>query len=318
MRTKIAKLLYALADAVGGLDSQAERETRRVALEAFSKLGESAESKVKRAEQEAQRREKMGLLNFEVPDLWQSHYYMTPGFRVFSTEDDSQGHWRGGKPLHDDAICPLCKKPLLMFWDINCADPRFRGVSPELFPGTSRLPLYYCCRRPEPTIYQLLPSGGIRTIKPDLQGYEESPFPNPPSSFERKPIRLEIIPREMENLLLIANEIACEWLNREEQDRLVDYLSLSYEPAGACDITFSQFGGLPNQSQGHRAILCPNKLCDTHKMDHPMLRNTRLYTMKELAAIDVNADFNLEGYATKVLFHICWRCLTIHATYVAD
>jgi hypothetical protein len=156
VRGKLAKLLHALADVVGGIASQAERESRIRAMEVLARISRSAETLHASNEEEVERRAAMGLLNAEAPDSWHSYYYMQQGYRVSEAGDQSQDHWRGGPTQHDGAECPVCRKALLLFWDINCNDPRFRSESPELFRDLKRLPLYYCCRRPEPTVYQVL------------------------------------------------------------------------------------------------------------------------------------------------------------------
>jgi hypothetical protein len=176
VREKIANLLHSIADVVGGINFQAERETR-ISAETLTQIN----TDIAKAEEEAERRDKMGLLYAEVPEWWQSYYYMQQGYRVTLDQNNTQDHWRGGKPQHENAECPICNKPLLLFWDINCSDPRFRAEMPELFGKLERLPLYYCCRRPEPTCYRVVSRDCIQTFRPSLHSYEESPFVSYPN-----------------------------------------------------------------------------------------------------------------------------------------
>jgi hypothetical protein len=316
IRAKLAELIHSLADVVGGIDWEAEREDRRRANEALARISCDADSRLAWAEEEAGRREELGLLNAVVPGRWRSYYYMRQGYRVCAAQDASQDHWRGGPPQHDGATCPVCKKPLLLFWDLNCNDPRFRAESPELFGDLERLPLYYCCRRPEPTIYQVVSGDRIRTIRPELRSGEESPFRGFPDAFERRPIRLDAIPRDVANLLILTNDFDSDWLNQEEQDRLSEYFGERGD--SIWDVHLSQVGGAPTLSQGHYELDCPNADCPTHSMGHPILRNKREYQMKELAVIDVDAGFEMESNYAQIAFHMCWKCLTVHAEYRCD
>jgi len=313
IRERLANLLYKLADAVGGIETQARREIESRAMDVLARLSAGAERRVESADKEAERRDKMGLLDAEVPDRWKSWYYMRQGYRVSEDAGATLRHWRGGSPQHDGAKCPVCRKPLLLFWDIDCRDPRFQSESPELFGGLQRLPLYYCCRRPEPTVYQVLSDDRIKTIRPDLRADEESPFAGFPDEFQRQPLDLEPIPRDVANLLIVADEFAFDWLNSQERQRLSDYLGDRI--SSIWDIHLSQFGGRPVLTQGHREISCPNPACATHKMGHPMLRNEKEFALKELAVIDVDAGFEMEANYAQIAFHICWKCHTVHARY---
>jgi hypothetical protein len=313
VREKIANLLHSIADSVGGINFQADRETRKLADEALARISQKTDVAMARAAEEADRRDKMGLLDAKAPEWWRACYYMQQGYRVTFDQNNAQDHWRGGKPHHENAECPVCKKPLLLFWDINCNDPRFRVGMPELFGNLERLPLYFCCRRPEPTCYRIISQDSIQTFRPPLQGGEESPFASYPDSFERKSIRLEPIPRDVENLLILANEFHFDWLNEQERSSFSNYFGTDIE--NIWDIHLSQFGGVPVLTQGHREVDCPNPACLTHKMGHPLLRDKKHYQMKELAVIDVDAGFEMDSGYSQIAFHICWKCLSIHAEY---
>lgn len=316
LRKSVANLVHAFADAIGGIDSQADRESRTRAQELLARISMDAEERLALAEREAERREELALLDADVPDRWTSYYYMRQGYRVSTTDDESQGHWRGGPPQHDGAKCPVCRKPLLLFWDVACDDPRFRAESPELFGDLERLPLYYCCRRPEPTIYQVLSQDRIRTIRPELEVDEDSPFEDFPDEFARKPVRLEPIPRDIANLRIISQNFASGWLETDEVNRLTEYFGDRHD--SLLGMRMSQFGGAPIFIQGHEGIECPNPSCSTHKMGHPLMRNPIHFQMKELAVIDVDAGFEMESNYAQIVFHICWKCLTVQGGYHCD
>jgi hypothetical protein len=313
MRTKFARLLHGLADAVGGIELEAERENEKRATDALARISLGADRLFKKCEEEEKQRAAMGLLDADAPRRWYSYYYMQQGYRISEGGEQSQDHWRGGPVRHEDAECPICCKPLLLFWDINCNDLRSRGESPELLGDLDRLPLYYCCRRPEPTIYQVLTPDRIRTIRPELHSDEESPFEDFPNAFERRPLGLEPIPRDVANLLIVADNFDFGWLTAAERDRLSEYLHDRI--SSIWSIHLSQFGGAPVLTQGHRELDCPNPACLTHKMGHPVLRHKRHFYMKELAVIDVDAGFEMKKAYAQIVFHICWKCLTIHADY---
>jgi len=241
---------------------------------------------------------------------------MRQAYRPRVGQESAADHWRGGPPRHEGAECPVCRKPLLLFWDINCRDPRFAGESAELFAGLERLPLYYCCRRPEPTTYRVVSPGRIETFRPSLEAGEESPFRDAPAEFDRRPLHLEPLPRDIENLLAVADRLSFDWLDAAEMERLAEYLGR--DRGGIYGAQMSQFGGAPIFRQGNQGIDCPNPICPTHQMGNPHFPNDRKFKMKELAVIADDAGFEMETNCAQIAFHICWKCNTIHAGYRID
>jgi hypothetical protein len=313
MRATIANLIHRIADMIGGLNSQAERETKERALNALVRIKDDSENTMAAIEAEANRRERMGLLSEKAPEQWRSEYYIRQGYRFVLEGNGGSDHWRGGRPRHDNPICPHCKTPLLTFFDIDCDDPQLREENAALFGTLKRVPLYYCCRRPEPTIYQLLDDGSIRMITADLLAWEESPFSKFPESFEKKSCKLVPIPRDIENLLVIATAFDLNWLNYDECQRLANYLGLDRLTLWFRELT--QFGSKPLIRHNREGHDCPNKLCPTHQMGHPLLRNKSEYQMKELAVIADDAGFEMQMNGAQVAFYICWKCHTVQAEY---
>ena len=158
-------------------------------------------------------------------------------------------------------------------------------------------------------MYQVLPKNQLRTYAPQMETGEESPFRDFPDSFERRPIELEAIPRDIENLLMIEHEISNDWLTESEQARIGEYVA----PQRFSE--FSQFGGMPRMGRRDERIACPNPECLTHRMGHPIGRHDQQYAMKELAVIEYTSGFEMETACAQITFHICWYCLTIHAAY---
>lgn len=310
MREKIANLIHRLADTVGGLSSQTENEVSQQGLEAIRRDLDLAMEEI---EAEAKRRCADGLMDLECPEQWKSYFYMRQGYRVSVAPGPMQNHWCGGPTVHEGAICPLCNQPLLLLWDINGRDARFHSECPEFFDGIDRLPLYYCARHPEETIYQVRPKESIRTFQPQRRSDEGSPFGNIPPLFERKPLQLEPIPRNIENLLVIIREFDEEWLQETERASISEYLGIGF------DRHLSQFGGTPFIARRYpNGLPCPNPECLTHRMGHPMLRNKLHFQMKQLAVIDADAGFEWEHNYAQIAFHLCWKCFTVHAEYLCD
>lgn len=307
MLNKIASLCYAAGDFIGGLSSRAIRETNQRAMDVLSRLDEKADEYVKRREEQERNRDHS--LPLFAPDQWRSVFYMPQGFRVNKTESQSSDHWQGGPPRHQGAKCPHCKKPLLLFWDIDCRDERFQGQEEELFKGIDRLPLYYCCERPEQTTYQVLSNDRIRTFTPDLQGWEESRFEEYPTEFSRQKIELESIPHEIFNLILIANCISASLLSTTETAKVQEYLG--NDENHGLEPRFSQFGAIPLIGGKHRSHACPNPECETHRMKSPSITSSCDIEMKQLAIIREDSGLEMEWNYATITFYICWKCLSV-------
>jgi hypothetical protein len=325
MLNKIASLCYAAGDFIGGLSSRAIRETNQRAMNALSRLDEKADEYIKRREEQAKNYDPS--LPLFAPDQWRSVFYMPQGFRVNKTESQSSDHWQGGPPRHQGAKCPHCKKPLLLFWDIDCRDERFKGQQEELFKGINRLPLYYCPQRPEPTTYQIVSNDRIRMFTPELLGWEESPFGDYPTEFSRQKIELESIPDEIFKLTLIANCISASLLSPTERAKLREYLGNDDDDDDdeeeeeeedenyGLEPRFSQFGAIPLMGGEHRSHACPNPECETHRMKSPYVDNSRDVEMKQLAIIREDSGLEMEWNYATITFYICWRCLSVLGEY---
>ncbi len=244
-------------------------------------------------------------------------YHLLPGFRVRVVKRSTQDHWQGGPAYHAGAACPICRRPLLLLWDVNCADPRFRLDGRLVFKHLERLPLYYCWKCAAEMDYRVLSPDRIQVLqnlgKP--QG-EDFPYRRFPQTFERRPIeldRLTDMPKEARALL------NTDWFDRlptKAKRPLEKWIGrpLKY----GFDIWWHQFGGIPWLVQGPERIFCPNRDCSWAR---------RRWAMKVLAVIRNDPPAGLPMCETmkevekrgghfndmvQVVFHICKCCLTIH------
>jgi len=268
--------------------------------------------------EEADRRGRRRRNDWDVPELWRSRYYLRHGYHLDPKANSRRDHWQGGQAKHKNAVCPSCREPLRLMWDIDCNDSRFRKESPLVFGKLDRLPLYYCLHCPYPTIYRCGRSRRLQTIAADWAGSDESPFTDIPDAFPRKRIVFKEIPPEIENLLLVCQFLDEEWLRASHRRQLAEYLGARSTRSIHFDIRRSQLGGLPALQQGNPEFTCPYDNCPTHTWGHPILRNRRLYQMKLLATIDNDAGFEMKTEAAQIVFHICWACQTIHGDFQID
>lgn len=264
-----------------------------------------------------------------------SYAYLQNSFRARAVEGGADGdHWQGGPAYHEGTECPLCKRPLLLIWDINCLDPRFGEEPRSVFDGLQRLPLYYCWTCSGSIAYQVNEGRAITIIehRGDRQP-PDFPYANYPLKFRRRglelttegPQQLEAILRRWEEALDKDGDITGECLRAGEREALADWFGHDVTIYGV-DFVHHQLGGLPLRlAQGDMdQIECPNAQC---RKRHPF-RPARL---KFLAVVlndppgglpmiePLNAKTKKFWNSTvQVVFHICKHCLTIHATNVCD
>jgi hypothetical protein len=250
-------------------------------------------------------------------------YHILPGFRVRRAKNGRQNHWLGGSPLHKNAVCPVCNRLLLLLWDIDCGDTRFRNQEKSIFKTLNRLPLYYCWTCASEFDYQVLDSDQLRILsfKGEKQGHD-FPYKNFPSQFDRQPIELDLLEKipiaatralqadSFQKLRKPAKLALEKWLGRSVRH---DY-----------DIWWHQFGGRPWLIQGKEKRVCANKRCSWSR---------RKWSMKILASIvndppgglpmletveHVKKDKGFFNSWVQVVFHICPGCLSIHAANRCD
>ena len=247
------------------------------------------------------------------------------GLRVVQSAKKGM-HWQGGKPLHRGAKCALCKQPLRLIWDIDLADPQLPdGLREKLAPRT-RLPIYFCCLCPKPTVYSLVSDSSLRMFRPKSVSldydpwndpHEQNPFREAPAQFVRQPIRLEPIPIVVEGLISLAEEIGVQRLDDEARRILSRYVGKTV--SSNWDLPFSQFGGLPLVSQGHREVVCPNPTCFASRLVHPYPSFDRRFLMRELAVVTSEPPLDSQSFHyAQIAVHICLHCASIHSEYRCD
>jgi hypothetical protein len=173
--------------------------------------------------------------------------FLKNGYRVRNAKSAGQGHWQGGVAYHRNAISPITKRPFTLLWDINCKDPRFRGA----FGTIERIPLYYewpCCAS---FSYKVVSQDEIELIQfsGNYQG-DDFPYPEFKDSFERCPIDLELIPPDVEEILmrLESRDIPEAWMEKENIAKAQLWLGRKIQ--STLDLGRQQFGGVPSMTQG--------------------------------------------------------------------
>jgi hypothetical protein len=287
---------------------------RKTTADRLREMNAMMDAEIEKACRRASDREKKGRGDSDVPKLWRSRYYLRQGYHLGKVERRSGRHWQGGPPRHRGAKCHICKRPLALIWDIGCSDARFRRESPDVFDGLERLPLYFCCHCPSPTVYRCTEPDTIKVLSVAPFG-DEPPFQNIPEFFPRRPIALEPIPADIENLIQLCQCRGSDWLRRSDRRALAQYLGES--SSSFIDPRRSQFGGILVLEQGHEEHPCPNRRCPTHSWGS-MMRQKEYYMMKQLAVIDDDAGLEMETYCAQIIFYLCWACHTVLAEYQID
>ena len=243
--------------------------------------------------------------------------YIKTRFRVVPSKRSDADHWSGGEPQHKNAICPVCKIPLLLLWDINCKDPRFGR---RKFWILERLPLYYCWCCVNDISYQLTDGDRIRIHPPKRRNETSFPYEPYPESFERRALTFDDgFPDKIRRLCVrLLSDFEFE-PSMQEKKTLREFFGHSV--IHGLELTHHQFGGRPMDSYwADEVFCCPNSACSGRITDR--IRG-RKRPMKFLAGIlndpwgglpmvepanDETKD-NWNNYV-HVQFHICDLCLT--------
>ena len=307
LRNSFARALTRLAERIGTYSFIEERDAY---FERRLQKSISGDLQSKRDAFFKERSNKEALA--QAPEHWRSWFFMRQGFRVSVAKRSSDSHSMGGPPRHKNAICPLCRNPFLLIWDIDCRDPLFDNERELLLDSFERIPLYYCAHCGE-SAYQLEADGSIRIHR--VTNVDESPFEDFPNQLEQKSIELSPIPRDIENLIRLADDVGFDWLDAMETGRLSDFMGQDIFCLSRLEM--SQFGGSPRLIQGHSEDNnCVHRKCPTHKYGHYMMGGTkRHFWMKELAVVDMDIDLGMDLNYSQIAFHICWKCNTVYGEY---
>lgn len=115
--------------------------------------------------------------------------YFRTRFRV-KVSDHETGHWQGGPANYEGASCPVCKKPLLLLWDVNARDPLLLRWNKNRFGGMNRLPLLYCWGCVGDLSYRIVGENRVEVIESTGQANGGAEYEGYPSHFPRKAIEL--------------------------------------------------------------------------------------------------------------------------------
>lgn len=178
----------------------------------------------------------------------------------------------------------------------------------------TRLPLYFCCRCPSPTMYRVESDEKIKSLRPEPVEYEENSFQDSPAEFPRRAIKFEPIPDVIAALLTLTDDIGAAFLDRESLRLLSKYVG--QEVTSPWDLPISQFGGLPLLVQGYRELVCPNPQCVGNELEHPYPSLQRSLLLKTLAVVcERDSRLRENSQSAQIAFHMCRVCLTVHAQY---
>jgi hypothetical protein len=257
-----------------------------------------------------------------------SNYYTKQGYAMVA-EDSASTHCFGGENSHAGASCPICKIPLLLLADLDCASLR-KTETAKLFLGLNRLPLYYCWKCCAEKLSYQVHGDSIQVFRNEgkPQG-DDFPYAEFPEEFERRPVKLMPIPYETAKLLAVAQEIDEYWLTEQDKMGIQNGLdNLRHGLFSKRCFNRHQVGGLLNLMQGHESVTCPNPFCK----NHPAANKYSAPRMKELAAIHNDphsglpmiesleelskpSDFN---EFIQVVYWVCEECLTVAASNRCD
>jgi hypothetical protein len=257
-----------------------------------------------------------------------SYYYTEQGYAIVPDESLSPHHF-GGEPYHVGAECPVCKIPLLLLADLDCAPFRV-SEKKKLFSELDRLPLYYCWRCCAEKLSYKINGRSITIFKNDgKKEGDDFPYADFPDKFPKRPVKLVPVPYETAKLLAVAQEIDEYWLSEDDrkslQDRLRDLRHLKFAKSGLCR---HQIGGLLYLIQGHDYIKCPNPECKYYvlKTKFSGVRMLELATLhndpysglpmcERLEEISEPGDWN---EYIQVVYWVCEECLTLTVSNRCD
>lgn len=239
-------------------------------------------------------------------------------------------HWQGGSPVHDGAMCPLCDHPLLLFWNLDCSDPRF--VTKEgrpVFHGLDRLVLYWCVPCFASIDYLLLDTGNARVINVNGKAASDVikatrrptfPYVNFPSQFPHTPIDLFSLSELPKTVLDLLTADPIPKLTTESKRLLESHVGHHVSERGfeLMRTWVHQFGGKPHLPQGDTQICCQNTDCKAYGKRMNVIAAIRNDPPGGLPIVETIDEVKKSPYGhfnffVTVYFHMCKRCNSIHA-----
>jgi hypothetical protein len=244
------------------------------------------------------------------PEWHRTRRFSPIGFKLVLKAQHRVKHWQGGPATHRGARCLQCKQSLLLIWNLALADQQFPPLFAAAFQPINRLPFYFCTNCGACS-YRVIGEGQIQCFTPDADG--ESPFKEFPLELEQRRIAFLKIPSIVDGILTLEDLVGFDRLDQDAVRELNRYYGRRI--SSTWDMPFSQIGGQPLMTQGHRQIVCPNQRCPASKLEHPYGELQYDFLMKELAVIGRDCGSDFEKVYSQVAYHICCTCLTIHAQY---
>jgi hypothetical protein len=256
------------------------------------------------------------------------YYYTKQGYAIVADDSPSQHHF-GGEPYHTGATCPICKIPLLLLADFDCAALR-QLEKAKLFHNLERLPLYYCWKCCAEKLSYQVNGGAIKIFKNDGRAEgDDFPYAGFPAKFPKRPVQLIPIPYETAKLLAVAQEIDERWLAEEDRKAIEErFQGLRHSQFAKSCLVRHQIGGLLYLIQGHDYIVCPNPDCEHHKLakrgsgtrmiELAVLHNdpySGLPMCERLEEISLPVDWD---EFVQVVYWVCEECLTLMASNRCD
>jgi len=252
--------------------------------------------------------------------------YFRTRFRVQVAERAIGDHWQGGPTTQKGAACPTCKKPLMLFWDINAQDPRLLKWNKNRFGGMKRLPLYYCWGCVGDLSYLPVSENEIRVLGTTGNADGGAEYDSYPESFPRQPIALLTeVSSEVKKAIKAWGTDGFAPTGFEKTihySKLVDFFGHGIYLMRC--MFHHQFGGQAlTETWDDETFLCPNEKCTGGIVSKAMGRR---HSMRFLAGIlndpphglpmieplndETAADWN---YSISVQFHMCNACHAITA-----
>jgi hypothetical protein len=251
--------------------------------------------------------------------------FFKTAFVVRPAVESAGDHWLGGTGAFQGGDCPVCKRPMLLLWDINCKDPVLRKASKGKFGALTRLPLYHCWRCSSELSYRVDEDHHVHIIQARYAQDAGPPlYDNYPDHFPRRPIALDAsMPASLPKVVAKWDpdvDLLGERLSKNERRLLEQYFG---HPIFIPRYMYHhQLGGEALYAAWEeRAFQCPNKKCPGGLWDR--VRKRGRY-MKFLAGIlndppgglpmyePLNEETRLSwNYLVSVYFQICDKCLTI-------
>ena len=255
-----------------------------------------------------------------------SYYYTRNGYAIVARAEGNTGHWFGGEPQHAGAQCPVCRIPLVLLADLDCAQIKKKEKG-KLFHSLRRLPLYYCWRCcAKHLTYRIIGGRRIKILRNEgkHQG-TDFPYEHFPRSFPKRPAALVPIKYEFARLLAVYQEVDEDWLSDKDRRAIRKGMrALRHSGFSANDINRHQIGGLLGLIQGHERVGCPNSTCKSHQSFEAGYATQ----MKELAALcnDPRSGLPMVDASehphwnewVQVVFWVCEECLAITASNRCD